>query len=295
MAIKSMTGFGRSDLQASGIQLTIEILSVNRKHLDINLVLPKHLNRFDPEIRKKIGKMILRGHVTVRISVIFKEDAPFEVEANVAMAKQYSQGWSRIAEALGMDPKEALSLALLEKEADLFVYKETERMGDLESLLLQGVEEALRPFMAMRETEGAQLKKDILLRLETVKELMRKIEKMAPDAVEKFRNKLIEKIQGLLPLTESTDERLLKEIAIFAEKIDISEEIVRFYSHIEQFQELLEKGPQAAGKTAEFIVQEQGREINTIGSKCSDLAVTKAVLEIKAELERIREQIQNIE
>lgn len=294
MVIKSMTGFGRSHLQKAGVQVTVEVLSVNRKHLDINIVLPKHLNRFDPDIRKQIARCILRGHVTVRISVIFNEDAPLSVQANVAMAKQYFQGWSDIADALGLDTG-SFSLSLLEKETDLFVYKETERMGGFFDLLAQGVAEALEPFSAMREREGKLLGEDISARLEGLKMELDQIALKAPEAVEKYRNKLIERIKTFLPLTETTDERLLREIALFAEKVDICEEVVRFNSHIEQFKELLKRGPPAAGKTAEFLVQELGRETNTIGSKCSDLSITQAVVKIKAELERIREQIQNIE
>ncbi len=294
MVIKSMTGFGRASLQKSGVQLTVEVLSVNRKHLDINIVLPKHLNRFDPDIRKQIGNVILRGHVTVRISVVFNEDAPFSVQANIAMAKQYHQGWSDIANALGLDGG-AFSLSLLEKETDLFVYKETERMGEFSELLSQGVSEALAPFSAMREREGALLMADMHARLDGLKKELDLIALKAPEAVEKYRNKLLERIQSFLPLSESTDERLLKEIALFAEKVDICEEVVRFNSHIDQFKELLKKGPPAAGKTAEFLVQELGRETNTIGSKCSDLVITQTVVKIKSELERIREQIQNIE
>lgn len=294
MVIKSMTGFGRSHLQKSGISLTVEILSVNRKHLDINIVLPKHLNRFDPDIRKQIGSTILRGHVTVRISVIFNEEAPLSVQANIAMAKQYYQGWSDIADALGLD-KASFSLSLLEKETDLFVYKETEKMGGFSDLLFQGVAEALDPFSAMRECEGKLLREDISARLQGLKNELDQIALKAPEAVEKYRNKLIERIKTFLPLSESTDERLLKEIALFAEKVDICEEVVRFNSHIDQFQDMLKKGPPAAGKTAEFLVQELGRETNTIGSKCSDLSITQAVVKIKSELERIREQIQNIE
>lgn len=289
-----MTGFGRSHLQKAGVQVTVEVLSVNRKHLDINIVLPKHLNRFDPDIRKQIARCILRGHVTVRISVIFNEDAPLSVQANVAMAKQYFQGWSDIADALGLDTG-SFSLSLLEKETDLFVYKETERMGGFFDLLAQGVAEALEPFSAMREREGKLLGEDISARLEGLKMELDQIALKAPEAVEKYRNKLIERIKTFLPLTETTDERLLREIALFAEKVDICEEVVRFNSHIEQFKELLKRGPPAAGKTAEFLVQELGRETNTIGSKCSDLSITQAVVKIKAELERIREQIQNIE
>lgn len=289
-----MTGFGRSYLQVAGVQLTVEILAVNRKHLDINLVMPRHLNRFDPVIRKQLGEVVLRGHVTVRISAVFTEEAPLAVQANLAMARQYYKGWCEIADSLGQDSR-GVSLSLLEKETDLFVYKETEGMEHFSELLLKGVREALKPFMAMRETEGALLKADITSRLEQSRNFLADIEKIAPASIEKYRNKLIERIKTLLPLTGSDDERVLKEITLFAEKVDITEEIVRFYSHVDQFREMLSRGPATAGKTAEFLVQELGREINTIGSKCVDIEITKLVVRAKTELERIREQIQNIE
>lgn len=289
-----MTGFGRAQIQDAGIQITVEILSVNRKHLDINLVLPKHFNRFDPDVRKLVGSTVLRGHVTVRISVVFTQETPLTVQANLAMAKQYYQGWCEIADALGVD-KSSFTLSLLEKETDLFIYNESQGMESFSKLLFEGVQEALKPFNAMRELEGSLLKKDIGSRLEELKNKMTQISQMAPHAVEKYRSKLLEKMQALFPTIESADERLLKEIALFAEKVDVEEEIVRFFSHIDQFKQLLKDGPPAAGKTAEFLIQELLRETNTTGSKCSDIAVTKLVMDIKAELERIREQIQNIE
>ena len=160
MAIKSMTGYGRSHLQEEGVLLTIEILSVNRKHLDINIVLPKHLNRFDPEIRRKIASFVSRGHITVRISAVFTGEAPMAVRPNIAMAKQLYLGWTEIAKALNL--QESFSLSLLESETDLFIYEETRKMERIGKLLLVGVDQALQPFMDMRAVEGEFLKKDIL-------------------------------------------------------------------------------------------------------------------------------------
>lgn len=289
-----MTGFGQSYSQMAGIHLTVEILSVNRKHLDINLVMPKHLYRFDPEIRKLLSSYILRGHVTVRIGVVFTEEAPLEVQANVAMAKQYYQGWMQIIEALELD-KKAFSLSLLEKETDLFSYKETKRMELFSEFLFQGIKKALEPFMVMRQVEGERLKQDILGRLAKIHGFINSVSISSLDAVERYREKLIEKMKMYLPLTDATDERVLKEVVLFAEKVDIAEELVRFSSHIDQFYDLFKKEVETVGKTVEFLVQELGREINTIGSKCQELSITRLVIEIKAELERIREQIQNIE
>jgi uncharacterized protein (TIGR00255 family) len=290
-----MTGYGRAHLQTEGVLLSIEILSVNRKHLDINVILPKHLNRFDPEIRKKVASAVSRGHITIRISVAFMRDAPLRVRPNLAMAKQLYQGWEEIAEALDLE-KSHLSLSLLEKEPDLFIYEETEGMVMMGNLLFQGVDEALHPFLEMKSKEGELLKHDMLERIALLRSQSAQIASAAPAAQERFRKDLAQKVQEFLPLTEATDERIVREMILYATKTDITEEIVRFNSHLGQFKELLERGSEAVGKTLEFLVQELGRETNTMGSKSSsELSITNAVVKIKAELERIREQIQNIE
>lgn len=292
MGLKSMTGYGRALLQEKGVQLFVEILAVNRKHLDINLILPRHLTRFDPEIRKILGGSIFRGHVTVRISAAFTGESPLLVRPNLAVAKQVYQGWKEIAEAVKAD--QVIPLTILEREPDLFIYEETPQMQELEKLIQLGVEQALRPFMQMRENEGTALAQDISSRLKLLRKKMELIQAQSHLATDKLRQKLLDKIREVLPTTDLTDERLLKEIALFAEKVDVEEEIVRFMSHLDQFGQLL-LSDQVVGKTAEFLLQELGRETNTIGSKSNELLLTKIVVDIKTELERIREQIQNIE
>ena len=292
MGIRSMTGYGRAQLQESGVQLSIELLAVNRKHLDINLIMPRHLVRFDPEIRKALGGAIFRGHVTMRLSAAFTGESPLMVRPNLALAKQLYKGWQEIAESVS--EQKLLSLSLLEREPDLFIYEETSQMERLSELIHKGIEEALKPFLAMRLKEGEALARDISQRLALLRTKMQSIQTQSHLATNKYRQKLIDKMREVLPTADLSDERLLKEIALFAEKVDIEEEIVRFFSHLEQFNALL-LSDQVVGKTAEFLVQELGREINTIGSKSNEIALTKIVVDIKAELERIREQIQNIE
>lgn len=290
-----MTGFGRAHIQTEGVLLSVEILSVNRKHLDINIILPKHLSRFDPDVRRKIATAVSRGHITIRISTVFMKEAPLTVRPNLAMVKQLYQGWEEIAEALDLD-KSYLSLTLLENEPDLFIYEETESMEAIGKLLVQGVEEALYPFMEMKRKEGEVLKRDILERVAFLSSEMGRIAAIAPEASNKFRNELTQKVKEFLPLTEATDERIVKEMVFFATKADITEEIVRFNSHIKQLKDQVEGSTEAVGKTLEFLIQELGREANTIGSKSStELSITNSLVKIKAELERIREQIQNIE
>lgn len=292
--LKSMTGFGRAVLEKDGIQWNVEISSVNRKHLDINLTLPRHLGRFDPAVRKQVGEKVFRGHVTVRVSASFKDQAPLKVLPNYALAKQLYSGWQSIAEAVGA-PRD-IPLSLLEKEPDLFLYEEDlAKMEACGQMLMEVVQLALVSFMEMKRVEGVLLEKEITARIKGLFKTFQEIKDSAIGAAKRYQDKLLEKIKLLLPEMDDEDGRVVKEIALFADRVDISEEIVRFESHIEQFLRLLQSGEEAAGKKAEFLLQELSREINTVGSKAQDLKVSQKVIEIKAELEKIREQIQNVE
>jgi uncharacterized protein (TIGR00255 family) len=295
MAFRSMTGYGNAALREEGVQISAEILSVNRKHLDINIILPRHLTRFDPDVRKLIAASVFRGHLVVRISAVFEEGSPLVVCPNLALAKELYKGWQEIAAGLGIDAKAMFSLSLLEKEPELFTFAETPLMTRLQPLILQTVEKALRPFLIMREKEGKLLELDISKKIDGLKKSVQEIEGHAAQATGKYRQKLLSKMQEVLPTIDTADERLIKEIALFAEKVDVAEEILRLQSHLEQFAKLLKETRDTPGKTAEFLLQELNREINTIGSKSSELAITRIVVEMKGELERIREQMQNIE
>jgi uncharacterized protein (TIGR00255 family) len=295
MALKSMTGYGSAQVREKGVLATVEILSVNRKHLDINIILPRHLSRFDPDIRKLISSAIFRGHVVVRISCVFEESSPLAVRPNLALAKELYRGWQEIARALGIPAAEILSLSLLEKEPELFSFEETSLMESLQPILLKAVEDALKPFLEMREREGKLLESEISAKIKKLKDTVREIEANSTLATVKLREKLLSKLKEVLPEIKIVDDRLLKEIAIFAEKVDIAEEILRLDAHLDQFIQLLEEPKNTPGKTADFILQELNREINTIGSKSLELAITRLVVHMKSELERIREQMQNVE
>jgi uncharacterized protein (TIGR00255 family) len=292
--LKSMTGYGRASLEREGMQVVVEISAVNRKHLDINLALPRHFIRFDPEIRKAVGSRVFRGHLSLRIGVAFVKSAPVEVRANIALAEKLFQGWKQIAEALHV--KETPSLSVLEGESDLFTFEENAlQMEACGKLILEAVEMALGPFLKMKEQEGKVLELEIRERLDAIAKRFQQIHPFAAGATEKYRVKLLEKLKSSLPEIDSDEGRVLREIALFADRIDISEELVRFDAHLNQFYALLTSSEAAAGKKAEFILQELAREINTIGSKSSEIEITKSVIDIKSELEKIREQIQNVE
>lgn len=294
MALKSMTGYGRALIAEKGVQIVVEILSVNRKHLDINVNISRYLVRFDPEIRKILAAAIARGHVTVRITATFVEMSPLKINPNLALVKQLHKGWKEIAQAVGKGDQD-IPLILFEKEGDLFNYEETAEMAELAPLIKKGVQEALKPFLAMRIEEGKILQHDIAQRIKYLASALDEIESQSEHSTTKYREKLITRLKELLPNLDTSDERLLKEFALIAEKADVAEEITRFRSHLKQFEEILQKDSESPGKTADFLLQELGREINTIGSKAADILIAKKVVEIKSELERIREQVQNVE
>lgn len=296
MTLKSMTGYGKAIVVQEGARFVVEILSVNRKHLDINIVLPKYLTRLDPEIRKIIAAKVFRGHLTIRVSATFEKLGFLQVLPNFALAKQLYQGWHDIGKELGESNQHSFNLSLLQQEPELFSYNENEALRETyESLLKNCLNQALEEFIQMRMREGLVLQQDIINRANSLKETIEKIEQRSSHAVEKYRTKLLERLKEFLPNIENTDERLLKEIALFAERIDIVEEITRFKSHLVQFERLMTSSQEANGKAIEFLLQELFREINTIGSKTADLEVSYFVVDVKSELERIREQIQNIE
>lgn len=291
---RSMTGYGRAVLEADEMQLVAELSAVNRKHLDINIFLPRHFTRFDSHLRKLVAASVFRGHVTLRLSISSRGRVPLEVHPNLGLARQLFAGWKQIAEELGGE--EAISLNLLAKEPELFIFDEIPfEMEKCAGWMAQAVEEALHAFNSMRLQEGAILETEIKERIRLISEKFQEISALSLGAAERHRLKLLERLKQMLPELNSDEERVLREVALFADRVDISEELTRFDAHLAQFSSLMDSKEVAAGKKAEFILQELSREINTIGSKASELLVTRAVIEIKSELEKIREQIQNVE
>lgn len=289
--LKSMTAYGRSSLVTPVGRFVAEIKSVNRKFLDISIVTQKGLSCFETEIRDWVSSQINRGKVDVSIWATFEGTPPVKVTPNLALAKEIKGAWDQIAEALKLD--ESCNVEMLQKEPGILIYEEN--VEDLEvyrKILKEAIEMALNEAMKMKMAEGAALQKDIENRLKKMGEWVEQIEKKADGSVQKYREKLVQRIGELTP---DVDDRILKEIALYAERIDISEEITRFKSHIKQFFQYLASGTEGVGKTLEFLVQELLREANTIGSKSQDVEISRINVEIKTEIERIREQIQNVE
>jgi len=290
-----MTAYGRSNLKVAVGHIVVEIQSVNRKYLEIDVNLPNELEHFDIEVKKWVSAFVSRGNVSVKISASFETEVPFKVLPNLPLAKQTKEAWEKIASHLQLD-KNDFNLSMLVNVPDILLIEENGEFEDVYRESLQNaVEEALKNFMSMKSQEGAILQNDIANRLVKVYDVMKKIEERTPYATQKYREKLIARLEEIVPGHIENEEKILREIAIFAEKIDITEEITRFFCHLFRFEELMKSTTQAVGKTLEFILQELGREINTVGSKSSDLDIARYVIDIKSELERMREQIHNIE
>ncbi len=295
--LKSMTAYGRACVSDSFGRYTVEIQSVNRRHLETAVYLSKELARFDPEIKQWIAASISRGQITVKIAVSFDRESPLIVRPNLPLIRQLRTAWSQIADELDIKSENRLSLSLFAKEEGVLIYDEDlKEESVVKESLKKTVEMALKQCNEMKQREGAVILEDIMKRIDTMRKAMDQIFLKAPGATDRYRQKLRERLEEVLPGLVENEDKILREIAVYAEKVDITEEIIRFNSHLDQFTDLLKKGAESGvGKTAEFLLQELLREANTIGSKASDAAVTRHIIEIKSEQEKIREQIQNVE
>lgn len=294
---KSMTAYGRATTASPLGRITIELLSVNRKHLEINTVLPGSLLRFDVDIKKWISAAVNRGQVNVKIFVAYEGQSPISVSPNLPLARQIKSAWNSIAQDLHFYITDADLINVLMQSEGLLVFEE--EMIDEETYrkaLNNAVQQALVPFLAMKQHEGQALQHDITKRFEKLSLLIQGIAVKAPGATERYRQKLMERLNEVMAGGAEDEERILREVALYAERIDITEELTRFKSHLSQVEKLIHsESDEGIGKKLEFIIQELNRETNTVGSKSSDIDVTHHVVEIKSELEKIREQIQNIE
>jgi uncharacterized protein (TIGR00255 family) len=290
--MKSMTGFGRADITAPFGKILVEIQSVNRKYLEVHTSLPKEFLSFETELRQAITEKIHRGTVSVRFVVIYNKENVGRLLPDFQVLKELKKGWESLAVQLGYT-KDVVEFAQV-MEAASSLNQETVVSKDLSSFFLEGCLKALAAIDTMRQKEGSTLGKDLMKRLKNLKDLITQVEKLSPKSVAKHKEKIKERMKEFFSETAELDERIVREVAIYSEKIDVSEEISRFRSHILQFS-LLFKSTEPCGRKMDFLTQEMGREINTIGSKSLDSQISVCVVELKSELEKIREQVQNIE
>jgi len=293
MALKSMTGFGEGTASAGGIRVAIEISSVNRKQLDVNISLPRNLITLDARIQSLVRREFSRGRISGIVRVEAADGSAGIVKIDARLAAQYVDGIRAVAKKLKLvDDLGAETIARL---PGLVLVEQENIDADHVSAVLDGaMDKALRGLARMRLAEGKALAADLRERLALLEELMKDIKGLSANVVKIHREKLFQRLEeaGLDDL--AADERIVKEVALFADRCDISEELTRLKSHLAQARKLL-RSTEPAGRTLDFLCQELFREINTVGSKASEVEITRLVVAFKTELERIREQVQNIE
>lgn len=291
--IKSMTGYGGAKLAGEDIEFTVELRSVNNRYLDSSVRMPRGYLFCEDAVKSAVSSSISRGKVDVFITAVSLGQDDTKVVINEGLASEYLAAIKKIADKLGVGGD--VTAYQIAKFPDVLTADKNELDRDkIQAVLISAVEAALKDFDIMRSREGEKLAADILSRLATIEEFVAFVEQRSPQTVAEYRERLTKKMQEVLESTQIDDSRILTEAAIYADHIAVDEETVRLRSHISQMRGML-SGKSPVGRKLDFIVQELNRETNTIGSKCNDNEITKVVLDMKAEIEKIREQVQNIE
>ena len=290
-----MTGYGRGECARDGFKITVELSAVNRRQPEISVNLPRELETLESPVRDAINARVARGRVTAHIG-IHAADGKSSARAhlNLPLARAYATELARLAKSLKISG--AVSLDQILRAPGVF--QTDEELVDAESVwpvVEKALKQALAALVKMREREGAHLAEDLALRIGVMRQSAGKIQKQAPQTAENYRKHLLERIKSAgIESIAPEDERLLKEVVVFADRSDITEELTRLQSHFQQFEDC-RKSKEPVGRTLDFLAQEMNREINTIGSKANDAVISREVVTLKAELERFREQAQNVE
>jgi uncharacterized protein (TIGR00255 family) len=292
--MKSMTGYGRGESSQHGFKITVEVSSVNRKQTEIALNLPRDLEVLEAQIRDEINRRVARGRLTVRLSVHAAESTAGRMRLNPALAKAYARELRGLAKSLRLP--DDVTLDMLARAPG--VLQADEAIREAETLwpgTAKALTTALDMMLKMREREGAWLGKDLKTRVARMRAGVARVRRRAPQVAERYRSQLLARIQSAgLEAPALEDERLLKEVFYFADHADISEELTRLQSHFQQFDDCV-KSREPIGRTLDFLAQEINRELNTLGSKANDSLISREVVVLKAELEKFREQVQNVE
>lgn len=292
--ISSMTGYGRGESSSESRSFLVEIKSVNHRYNDIIIRMPKKFSLFEEKIRKIIKKSIKRGRIEVYVTLEECKDDEVIIRPNLNIIEQYFNSLKEIKDRLKID--DDISLSQLTRFPDIFTIEHKEEEEDVIWETFQSaLKQAIERLMEMRKAEGLKLAEDIKSRSNAIHNIVKEIESRTPIIVKEYCTKLYDRIKELTEdVIEIDEDRLAQEVSIYADKSNIAEEIVRLFSHLEQLNNITnEEG--AVGRKLDFLIQEMNREINTIGSKSSDINISSMVIEIKSELEKIREQVQNIE
>ena len=288
-----MTGYGRGESSRGGAKFTVEVSTVNRKQAELSLYLPRELDALESRVRDEINSKVARGRIAARVQFSASSTSGTQVKIDHTLAKQYAREYRALAAELKLEKHMGLDTILRAPG----VLQTTEDSLDVESLWLSlraAVRMSLRELLAMRAKEGVNLKKDLQKRINTLQKSVKAVAKQAPKTAKRHRDALLDRIsQSGLDL-KLDDERVLKEVALYADRIDITEELTRLESHFGQFADYA-KSKSPVGRTLDFLSQEMNREVNTIGSKANDPVVSRLVVAMKSELEKFREQVQNVE
>ena len=291
--VKSMTGYGRAVETVNGREFTVELRSVNNRYLDCNVKLPRSLTFAEEAVKQAVKATISRGKVDVFITVRSESASDVKITLNEAMVEGYLAAMKEMAEKYAVT--DDISVSLISRMPEVFSVEKPEVDEEqLKNDLMSVVAKALENYDAMRAAEGKALENDLRSRGNTILELVSQVEAGNGQTVIDYRTRLENKLKEVLANTSIDESRILTEAAIFADKVAVDEETVRLRSHLEQMNNMLTAGG-AIGRKLDFLLQEMNRESNTIGSKCSDVKLARIVVDIKAELEKIREQTQNIE
>jgi uncharacterized protein (TIGR00255 family) len=291
--MKSMTGYGRGECSERGFKVTVEVSSVNRKQTEIAVNLPRDLEVLEAQIRDEINRVVARGRLTVRLSV-HAADGASNSHINTALAAEYVRELRALAKKLKLT--DAITLDLLARAPG--VLQPAASISEADELwpaTAKALKQALQMMIKMREREGSFLARDLKARVQLMRQGVARVAKCAPGVAERYREQLLKRIQAAgLEAPSLTDDRLLKEVVYFADRSDVTEELTRLQSHFQQFDDCV-KSTEPMGRTLDFLAQEINREINTIGSKANDSAIFRDIVLLKAELEKFREQVQNVE
>jgi uncharacterized protein (TIGR00255 family) len=291
--LKSMTGYGSAKDTVNGLTLTVELRSVNNRHLDCSVRLPRGLMFAEETVQKTVAAAVSRGKVDVFVTQDAALADHLTVAVNRPLAERYIAALRSLSAEYGL--QDDLTAVTLARFPDLLTVEKSEIDRDAAAEALREVAiEAISEFDTMRLREGERLREDMLMKLTEIERLVSSVEERSPETIAEYRARLEQKLRELLENAAADESRILTEVAIFADKIAVDEETVRLRSHISQFRALLEAGS-PVGRKLDFLLQEFNREANTIGSKCSDAALALVVVELKSEIEKLREQAQNIE
>jgi uncharacterized protein (TIGR00255 family) len=288
-----MTGFGRGESTADGWKIEVELSGVNRKQIDISINLPNSIQEFEGDLRKHLTDAVSRGRIGARVTLTHSGSTENRLTFDQKMAAQYVEAAKMLSQSSGIETR--LTAADLFRAPGLFKIEET--IADPEGIkpaLFEALNQALEQLLAMQTQEGNHLRADLLARIDTIVEEVAKIGELAPTVKKSYRESLHTRLAEAGLDIDLNDERLLREIGLFAERSDITEEITRIDSHVTQFRSYIESD-EPAGRPLDFLCQEFNRELNTIGSKANDASIAQGVVNSKTELEKIREQVQNVQ